>query len=399
MAAFDWMTVLLSKGKAVASNGKTAVVEELCAAAAEVAVRELALSVCVNMIAGAVGRCEFQTFRDGKPIRGREYYLWNIEPNINQNSSAFLHELVDNLIRRNEALVISTAHRDGHEMLVNVDTWETPRRYPQKMQEYRRVRVGEVTYSKTFRENEVLHLVLHNTDIRNVMDRLWDSYSRLYAVASRAYTWGQGTHLKVKVNQMPHSTEEDIQTFQRLMNEQVKPFMVSENGVLPEYQGYQYEDVGGSANADRTTRDIRALIDDIFDFTALSVGIPPVLVKGVVQGTQDAVERWMTTGIDPLMDQLEEEINRKRYGYEEWSRGNYLHIDTSTVRHFDLFSNAANVEKLIGSGAYSINDVLKAAGMAEIDEPWANIHWLTLNIGNIEVAARAINTEKGGITE
>ena len=66
------------------------------------------------------------------------------------------------------------------------------------------------------------------------------------------------------------------------------------------------------------------------------------------------------------------------------------------MRHFDLFSNAANVEKLIGSGAYSINDVLRAAGHAEIDAEWAKIHWLTLNIGNIEQAARAINTEKGG---
>lgn len=395
--AFEWLKVLLGTGTVTGKNGRVVSLGgELCAVAAEVAVRELALSVCINMIANAVGRCEFQTFREGKPIREREYYLWNIEPNINQNSSAFLHELIDNLIRNNESLTISTVHRDGHEMLVNADVWQTPKRYPQKMREYKGVRVGEVDYAKIFRENEVLHLVLHNSNIRAVVDQLWDSYSRLYAVASRAYTWGQGTHLKVKVDQMAQASEEDIRTFQSILNDQVKPFLNNENAVLPEYNGYEYSDMGGSANAERTTRDIRALVDDIFDFTALSVGIPPVLVRGVVQGTQDAVERWMTTCIDPICDQLEEEINRKRYGYEDWSRGNYLHIDTSTVRHFDLFSNAANVEKLIGSGAYSINDVLRAAGMAEIDEEWARIHWLTLNIGNIEQAARAINTGKGG---
>lgn len=392
--AFEWLKALFGSG--AGKNGRVVSVDEVCAAAAEVAVREMALSVCINMIANAVSRCEFQTFQDGKPIREREYYLWNIEPNINQNSSAFLHELIDNLIRKNEALVISTVHRDGHEMLVNADSWDPPKRYPQKMREYKSVQVGEVSYSKTFRENEVLHLVLHNTNIRGVVDQLWNSYSKLYAVASRAYTWGQGTHLKVKVDQMAQATEEDIQTFQNILNEQVKPFLNSENAVLPQYSGYEYTDMGGSANADRTTRDIRALIDDIFDFTALSVGIPPVLVKGVVQGTEDAVERWMTTCVDPICDQLEEEANRKRYGYEDFAAGNFLHIDTSTVRHFDLFSNASNVEKLIGSGAYSINDVLRAAGQAEIDAPWAKIHWLTLNIGNIEQAARAINTEKGG---
>ena len=153
----------------------------------------------------------------------------------------------------------------------------------------------------------------------------------------------------------------------------------------------------GSSNTERTTRDIRALVDDIFDFTALGLGIPPVLIKGVVEGTKDAVNRWMSTCIDPLCDQLEEEIIRKRYGKEDWKNKTYLRIDTTTISHFDLFSNAGNVEKLIGSGAYSINDVLKAAGMATINETWANLHWLTLNIGTMEAAARAINDGgKGG---
>ena len=388
--AFEWLKVMFGTDTVTGSNGKVVTIHELCAAAAEVSVRELALSVCVNMIANALGRCEFQTYVEGKLVKEREYYMWNVEPNINQNSSAFLHELVDNLIRKNESLTISTVHRDGHVMVVNADAWLTPKRYPQKMAEYKGVRVGEVAYSKTFRENEVLHLKLHGQSIREVVDQLWDSYSKLYAVAARAYTWGQGTHLKVKVDQMAQASEADIQAFQSILSEQIKPFLNSENAVLPEYNGYEYSDMGGSANADRTTRDIRALVDDIFDFTALSVGIPPVLVKGVVQGTQDAVERWMTTCVDPIAEQLEEEINRKWYGYDHWVKGTRLRIDTSTVRHFDLFSNSANVEKLIGSGAYSINDVLRAAGQAEIDAPWANVHWLTLNIGNIEAAARAV---------
>ena len=92
--ALEWLkTMFGSTMPAGTSRRVTRVDGDLCAIAAEVAVRELALSVCINMIAGAVGRCEFQTFREGKPVREREYYLWNVEPNINQNSSAFLHEL------------------------------------------------------------------------------------------------------------------------------------------------------------------------------------------------------------------------------------------------------------------------------------------------------------------
>ncbi len=85
-----------------------------------------------------------------------------------------------------------------------------------------------------------------------------------------------------------------------------------------------------------------------------------------MEGTADANSRFMTYCIDPLCDQLQEEINRKRYGYEEWKRGNYLRVDSSSILHFDIFENAANVEKLIGSGAFTINDVRRAAGQPAI---------------------------------
>ena len=69
-------------------------------------------------------------------------------------------------------------------------------------------------------------------------------------------------------------------------------------------------------------------------------------------------------------------------------QGSYLQIDTTTILHFDMFQNAAAVEKLIGSGAFSIDDVLAAAGKPVIGEPWSQAHWLTLNISPIEKAAK-----------
>lgn len=390
----DW---LLGTGERTISEGKKVTIQEIMEAAAELQIRDLALTVCVNMIANAVGKCEFQTFVNGKKVKEDEYYTWNIEPNVNENSTMFIHRLVDKLCRENEVLVISTVHKDGHEMLVVADDFTKPLRYPQKMNVYTDVRVGEVTYRKSFKESEVLHLVLNNQNAQEVVKQLYASYSKLVNAATRSYTWSQGTHLKVKVDQTESGDENFATDFAKMINAQVRPWMQSDNAVLPEFDGYEYSNMGGTSNTERSTRDIRALVDDIFDFTAQSLNIPPVLIKGVVEGTKDAVTRWLTTCIDPLTDQLEEEIVRKRYGRDLWRKGTYLHIDTSTITHFDLFANAANVEKLIGSGAYSINDVLSAAGMPELNDPWADLHWLTLNIGTMESAARAINNGgKGG---
>lgn len=370
--------------------------EELYRLTEELRVRELAFNTCVNMIANAVGKCEFKTFLKRQPVQKDEYYLWNFEPNINQNSTAFLHKLIYTLYSQNEALVISVKHRDGHEMLLVADSFSNNVDYAQRQHEYTNVTVGETTYDKTFYEKDVLHFQLNHKDIKPVVDGLYQSYHLLLAAAMKNYTWGSGKHLKVHVSQIMQGDPEFADKLRDTINKQVKPWLNGDGGVLPEFDGYQYSNMGGDPDTQRSTRDIRALVDDIFTFTANAFGIPPVLLLGDVAGTQDATNRWLTTCIDPLCDQLQEEIIRKRYGRQGWLEGNYLKIDTTTIIHFDMFANAANVEKLIGSGAYSINDVRAAAGQSEIAEDWADQHWLTLNISTMETAARTAENDKEG---
>ena len=81
------------------------VCDEVADAALEYQIRELCFWTCVNFIANAIGRCELKTYVDGAENRGREYYLWNIEPNTNQSSSAFWHKAIAKLFEENEALI------------------------------------------------------------------------------------------------------------------------------------------------------------------------------------------------------------------------------------------------------------------------------------------------------
>ena len=84
---------LLKKGDT--QQQKDIVCVDLSIAAAECAFRFMAIETCINMIANAIGNCEFKTFSKGKEVKGREYYTWNVEPNINQNSSDFIHKLIN----------------------------------------------------------------------------------------------------------------------------------------------------------------------------------------------------------------------------------------------------------------------------------------------------------------
>ena len=92
--------------------------QELWDAAAEYSLLNLCYGICVDMIANALGRCEFRTYMGNAETQGPEYYLWNVEPNVNQNSSAFLHKLVARLYQNNEALIVNTLARPDMDALV-----------------------------------------------------------------------------------------------------------------------------------------------------------------------------------------------------------------------------------------------------------------------------------------
>ena len=384
---FDWLV-----GKTSTSNTKeadnTIVCRELFQLAQEYSLRDLAFQTCVNLIANAVGKCEFRTYKNNKEIMGAEAYLWNVEPNVNQNSTAFLHKMIAKLYTKNEVLIISTRGFDGMEHLVIADSFDKQGEYPSKPNEYKNVIVGDFAYNKTFRESEVMHLTLNNKDIKKVLDAMYMSYYKMVAAAQKAYGFEKGNHLKVHVDQAMQGDQKFAENFKYMMEEQVKPFFTSDNAVLPEFNGYLYEELGERSGSD--TRDIRAMYDDIFDFTARAFNIPTVLMSGQVAGTEDALNQWLTVCIDPLCDQLQEEANRKRYGLEEWKKGNYLRIDTSCLIHFDVFANASNVDKLVGSGTFSVNEIRRAAGQPRIEEDWADRHMITKNYATIEEVLKAL---------
>lgn len=384
----------LAGGKARSPTTVEITCRELMAAAQEFQLRDLAFWSCANMIANAVARCEFRTFRDGKEIQEREHYLWNVEPNANQNSTAFLHKLVSKLLTDGECLVISTRQREGYDALVVADSYMLNGCYPSKQNEYTDVQVGDVSYEKTFREREVLHLRLNHVNIKPVLDGLYTSYCRLITAAMKRYEWDKGQHWKVHVEQMAQGKEDFTAKFTAMIEDQVKTFLDSNGAILPEFDGYTYTNEGGKSTVDLA--DIQAQAKDIFAFTAKALQIPAVLIDGTVQGTEDAQARFLTGCIDPICDQLQEEINRKRYGYEAMRRGDYLRVDTSGILHFDMFANAGNLEKVVGSAVFTVNDILRAAGLPTIPEPWADEHYLTKNIAALSESVTSVSGAKGG---
>ena len=59
---------------------------------AEIYLRELAFQRAIQIIAKLLAKCEIRTFLNGEEIFRDEYYVWNIEPNRNQNKQQFFRQ-------------------------------------------------------------------------------------------------------------------------------------------------------------------------------------------------------------------------------------------------------------------------------------------------------------------
>ena len=67
-----------------------------------------------------------------------------------------------------------------------------------------------------------------------------------------------------------------------------------------------------------------------------------------------------------------------------------MRVDSASIIHCDVCENAANIEKVGGSGVFSLNDVLRAANQEPIPEEWADRHYMTLNISTMSNQTRAL---------
>lgn len=356
----------------------------------DICLRELAFWTCIGKIANALTKCEFRTFYEGEEIFGDEYYLWNYEPNRNQNKAEFLSKAMEKLFRENELLIVESY--DGQ--LLVADSFETIKNtlYGDT---YRNVLVDDYQFSRSFSSTEVLHWKLNNQNVNRIIHGLYDSYSKLIDYSAKSYLKSRGSRGILNIDGVAQNDKLFEERLKKLMNEYFKSFFNSSNAVLPLFEGYKYTDLGSKTYSEGTSRDIKNQYDDIFDFTARGFSMPPSLAKGDVQDTSKAVEEMLTFCLDPLAQMLQQEINRKRVGRRDLQKGTRLLISTMRVKHIDMFDIAAQADKLISSGIYTVNMILRALEEPQIQEEWANQHFITKNYSTIQELLEE-QSRKGG---
>lgn len=369
-----WLKGFLDKITKVERVGGTVVID----IPSSLYYKELALYTASSLIENAIGKCEFKTYENGKPVKKEDYYLLNVSPNINENASLFWHKVVRRMIRNPKgALVVEIRGKLHCALDFNIKE-ERPilgNLYDGVLLE------GGLQLSKVFRAEEVFLFRMEDQNVRVLIDGMYEEYGGLLKAAARTFKDTNGRKFKFKVEGVKQGDEEFNEEFKNIISKEIKAYMENEYATYVEYEGEELEEQTEKqrANAD----DVIKIRKDMFEMVGQALKIPQSLMTGNVTSVKDVEDVFLTFSVDPVADAITEVLN-KRATVQEYVRGNYYKVDTGNIKHRDIFDLAPNIEKLISSSALNIDELREEIDREPLNTEWSRTFFMTKNNAKTE---------------
>ncbi len=338
--------------------------------------KTLIVEACVNLIAKIISLAEFQTFENGQETRKLNYYIFNVEANKNKSASLFWHEVVKNLLKEGEALILIQDNQ-----LFLADSFDR-KEYVFRENIYSDIKIDDYSLNDFWEENRVLYLKDDNIKIRSAINGLYNDYSKLIAASIKGYQNSKARKGKLKIPTSLPKTLQEEGKLQQHIQDTMKDFMdPSKDAVYPESNNFEYTEITESkgSKSNDSGRETKNFIDDVFDFIAIAYGIPPSLLKGDTVDTKEAVNNFLTFCINPLAKLITDEINRKMYGYKLYEQRTHAKLDTSNIKSVDLKDIASSIDILNRNAALTIDDILRILGKEPLGGDIGKMRFITKN--------------------
>lgn len=341
----------------------------------------MAIEASVALISKTLSRAEFLTFLNGEEKKSTNYYLLNVEANQNKSAPLFWREVISTLLKNGEALILM---ENGRLYLASEFEKEEMAFYQNF---YKNIKIGDYELNDQRREQEVIYLKDDNTKISSAVNSLVADFSKMIASSLKGYSGSKSRKGTLDIPSNYAATLKEGENLQEHIGKMLKDFMDPEkDAVFPQTNNLKYTEIDeakGSKSND-SGRETKNFIHDVFDFVAISFGIPPSLLKGDVADTEDAFNNFMTFCINPLAELIEDEINRKMYKKEGYLSRNYARIDTTRIKAVDIKDISNSIELLTRTGSNTIDDNLKLLGKEPIGGDVGESRFITKNLGHID---------------
>lgn len=352
----------------------------------ELYIKEMAVYVCVSLIANSISQCEFMVYEDGRPVRNENWYSLNVQANVNESAPRFWHKVVERMLTAPAGKGAFVFVNNGS--LYCADSYNIKEKRPFKANGnlYDGVVVDDLQLNKLFTGRDVMIFKLEDTQANIMAGDMYTELSQLINAAFTKYKTANIQRWKFKIDSREAGNEAFQKEWQGKLRDAVKKYVNGDTNVFVEYNDKTLEPVSLASTAAgnaASASDSLSLIEKTFEVVARAYHIPPGIVTAGNYNINDLVTQFLTFAVDPIAEMIGKTITAA-YGVDEFTKGNYFKVDTSRIKHFDIFSMASSIDKLISSAFASVNEVRHAADWDYVGDPndpnnWMNDHILTKN--------------------
>ena len=343
----------------------------------QLAFKELALFIGISYIANTLSKCEFKTYEKGVEVKKKLYYMLNVSPNPNQNSSQFINKFVEQYYYQGHSLVVPYRNH-----IHCADSFDVDDSNPLTESKFNNVTFGNQQPKKQYKASEVFYFKLDNKQVKSLIDSMYLEYSGIIAQALETFKRTNGTRYKLLLERYQAGDPEFKKQYDEFIKKGIQAFTENANSVYVQNKGTDLQDF--SSKTATNTSDIIAMRKETFEVVAQAMKIPLPMMYGNITNMNEIVKVYLSFCIDPLADMIGEEFTRKYYSFAEWQAGNYVRVDTSNINHIDIFEVADKVAKIISSGAANVDEVRERLGWNALGTEFSTAYWMTKNFALAE---------------
>ena len=343
--------------------------------------KELGLQIAISYIANTISKCEFKVYENGKEVQNELYYMLNVNPNPNQNSSQFLNALVTRYYRQGEVLVFPDSRKNR---LYVADGFSMEQK-PLSENIFSSISLENETLTRKYKASDVFYFRLDDVNIKRLIDGAFEQYSTVMQAAIDGFIRRNGKKYKLILDQYKAGDPEFQKLYESFLKKQLETFVNAASAVYPQFRGQNLEEFDKAAAGNYGgSADVIAIRKEMFDVVAQAFKIPLSMMYGNITNINDMINMFLTFTIDPLADMLSEEITRKMYPFKSWKKGNYVKCDTSCISHVDILDVADKVDKAISSGVVCVDEVRKRLDMEPYGDEFGQMRFVTRNYATID---------------
>lgn len=351
--------------------------------AVKLKLNELAIQRGITLYANVISKCEFKRVKvEGKKqkqVKNDLYYALNIRPNQNMNATYFWNKAITKLFQEGEVLIVQ-----GYlDELFIADTFQK-NIYAYKPWEFYDVVINELNTRKKYLMGDVIYLTIENMTISDTMRNFYSEMSNIMDAAVNHFKQNNGKKLvfhsgtsvaRTGIGAAPTEEENtEIKTKAQLYVEKLfEKVFSSPNAIVPLQSGEELEEIGKATG--QNAEDILKTLNATMESVAIGMNIPIDIFLGKTTEKSNAMNDWITTGIEVFLELIGDELNAKLIRKEAYLKGEQIFIDATKINHRDVLDSAVALEKLYGIG-FTHNELREIFKMLPTSDDGADErHW------------------------